>query len=512
MANNPDTPADQPEIALGFIVHRSSSLKDRRMTTLETRNWLSLSLLLLVFLVCFAAAGGVVQWGDSGAFIYNASGGILFPAELDAGSHPLFRAISTLVVGGFDAQGLALLNAFLLPLIAAFIVRLVVVLGGSLNAGVFAACTACLAHCVFWISTRVEVYSLNALLILACYWVVFDLQLRVSHRVRMLLLGCFTGLALSVHQLTLLCVAPLYVYALWVYRGPALLAGVGILVGLAPCAPGFVAELHRGRTAFEVVRIYLTNATPASDHPLGYEGHLFRFDRIWATKSYVVIALLSLCGPQVVGLLYPRDWRERAIWAAAAGNLVFALSYDVSDRFTFLLPGVMLLSALAWLRIERRFADAAWRAVLSAGVVAATPIALTLALLAADRGMVHLPKNEHALPYRNDVKFFLAPWLKEDSALEFVRAYAQAVPEGAVVFADWTPAGALRSAWASGEFSRRDVRDCSEYPEWTRLLPEQAAYVVRLEAGCETVGIRATEARGGGLFIPPRTATATSLH
>jgi hypothetical protein len=482
------------------------------MNALATRNWLSLSLLLLVFLVCFAAVGSAVQWGDSGAFLYEASRGVIFPAELGAQSHPLFHAISALVVGGFGASGLALLNALLLPLVAILVARIVIVLGGSLNAGIFAACTMCLAHCVFWISTKVEVYLLNALLVLGCYWVVFDLRLRVGPRVRMLLLGLFTGLALSVHQVTLLCVAPLYVYTLWVYRGSALLAGIGALVGLAPCLLGFVAELHHGRSAFEVARAYLTNAMPATDHPGGYESSLFRFDRLWSGKAYAVIALLSLCGPQAVGLLYPRDWRERAVWVAAIANLVFALSYDVADRFTFLLPGVALLSVLAWLQIERRFADAAWRSIVSAGAVAAAPLAFVLVVLAADRGLLHLPKNEHALAYRNDVKYFLSPWLKDDSAAEFARDYDKTVPVGAVVFADWTPLGALQSAQAAGEFGRRELQDCSGYPVWARRLPGQAAYVVRLEAGCETVGIRTAEAQGGGLRILPHTATATSLR
>lgn len=479
------------------------------MTKPNNFDAIALAFLLTIIALCFAATSGSIQWMDNGMFLADASKGVYFPPELGAQSHPLYHAVSALVSAAFGSSGLALLNAVLLLPIAWLVVRITRSLGGSLNAGLFAACTACLVHSVFWISTKVEVYTLNMLLILACYWVVFDVSLRISASARMLLLGMFTGLGLAVHQLTLLCVAPLYLYVASTYGAASLVSVAGALAGLAPCYPGFIAELGRGHGALTVVREFLTNASPASDHPAGYEGSFGRIDHMWQSKSFVAITLLSLLGPQVIGIWRPRDERERALWRAAILNLVFAVSYDQADRFTFILPGAALLAILAWLRIDRAFALDTRRMWLSAASVAAAPIALMLAYSAAKAGVVHLPKNAHALPFRDDVKYFMVPYLHDDSAVEFARAYEKQVPGGAVVFGDWTPIAALQSAQADGVFMGRTLLDCKEYPAWSLGAHAQPAYVVRLEAGCEDVGISAAEPMAIGYRIPTRVAAAT---
>jgi len=470
-------------------------------------NGFGVFVLCSIVALCFADNGGAVQWMDSGYFLGSAHEGVYFDDGLSAQSHPLYHVVTVAVAAAFGSNGLAVLNGLLLFPIALLVIRITRTLGGSLNSGLFAACTTCLAHSVFWISTKVEVYSLNLLLILACYWIVFDTGLPLRPQLRMLSLGILTGLGLAVHQLTLLCVAPLYLYACWIYRASSVVSIAGFLAGLAPCYPGLIEELHHGRPIVAIVREYLTSATPSSS---AYENSLFRFDRIWATKAYAAIALLSLFGPQAIGLLYPKDPRERTVWCAAVINLGFAVSYDVADRFTFFLPGAALLAILAWNRIDRAFPASLRRALLSAVAVAMMPATLILGYLASENGLVRFPKNDHVLPFRNDVKYFLAPYLPDDSALQFVRAYERLVPPGAIVFSDWTPLAALQSAQATGKFDRRVLMRCEDYPSWARRSPSRSAYVVRIEAGCENVGFGVPSPVDIGFLIPAREPSTTS--
>ena len=430
------------------------------------------------------ANSGPVQWMDNGEFLWSAASGIYVWPDLGALSHPLFRLVSAALVATFGIAALPLLNALLLVPCAALVARIVRVLDGTRAAALCAACTLCLTHCVFWVATKVEVYALHLLLVLGCYWLALDHELRIHANARIFGLAILTGLALSVHQLTLVCLGPILLCALWWYRPSVLVVVAGALVGLAPCYPGALAQLHRGRDLLDVAREFLTAGTATGT---GYEHNVFRFDRLWASKSFVAIALLSLCGPQVVGLLYPRGARERAMWWAAILNLGFVLSYDVPDRFTFFLPGAALLSILAWLRIDDRVQLRGARLALALTAICALPATLTIAAGAAARGLIHLPSNAHGLPFRDDVQYFMAPYLRDDSALRFARAYERQVPHGAAVFADWTPFGALEAAQAGGTFAGRELHTCEEYADWAVHNPGRSAYVVRFHLGCEAL-------------------------
>jgi hypothetical protein len=478
------------------------------MTGTRGGDALGVVLLGLIILWCGSVNPGVVQWADSGMFLTKGADGVFFAPELGAQTHPLFHTLSVAVRDAFGAIGLTRFNTFLLVPLSLIVIRLVRICGGSLSAGLFAACNACLVHCVFWIACRVEVYVVNLVLILACYWIVFDLDLRIGPKLRMFLLGVFAGLALSVHQLTLFCVAPLGLYVLWTYRATSLIAGLGLLAGLAPCAPGFVAELHRGRTPLEAARLFLTNAVPVGVNTSGYESSLFRFDRILAGKPYVAIALLSLVGPQTLGLIPPRSARGWVMWVAATVNLVFVLSYDVADRFTFFLPGAALLSVLAWLHIDRWVKQGPLRTALSAAAVLAGPLLFIGVFAASQAGIVRAPANRNVLPVRNDTLYFLTPYLRDTSARHFVDAYDKVAPKGAVVIADETPLQALKSAQTSGYFQGRTLLGCLDYEAWSRSAPATPAYVVRLRPNCEAIGKDRPRPLAIGFYVPPRTPGA----
>jgi len=353
-----------------------------RTATLSTG--LAGAFLLAVILWTAQAASGPIQWMDNGAYVVRAVGDDLFARELGALSHPLFHLVSVLVTRAGGVEALALLNAALMVPMALLVIVTCRALGAGTNASILAACTAVVAHSVFWTATKVEVYALNVTLLLACFWVAFDETLKLNRAARMIAVGALTGLALSVHQLTLVCLPPLYVYLLVRYRTAALFTVVGFLIGLAACYPAIWSVIHVGGDVFQVVRGFLTGADPGAAQLSGYESSLFRFDLMWEDKAYVMIGLLSFAGVQAWGLLQrPKNAKELVMWAAVILDALFSLSYRVNDRFTFLLPGAVLLSVLAWVRIDRGMRDTPLRLAgaiplihttnLPAGLVAGRP-------------------------------------------------------------------------------------------------------------------------------------------
>ena len=76
---------------------------------------------------------------------------------------------------------------------------------------------------------------------------------------------------------------------------------------------------------------------------------------------------------------------------------------------------------------------------------------------------------------RNETLGPLVPRCAED----FVRSYEKSAPEGALIIADWTPNGALRSAQASGLLKGRTFELCEEVQNIDAYLKGPGAYLAR---------------------------------
>jgi hypothetical protein len=170
----------------------------------------------------------------------------------------------------------------------------------------------------------------------------------------------------------------------------------------------------------------------------------------------------------------------------------------VSDRFTFLLPGAVLLSILG-IRVlgAQSPRPLSWRPVLIALAPAALLHALALVHL---MGLLPRPQHRPAeLPFMDEASYFIAPLVPESSALRFAQAYERVVPVGAVVYADWGALMALRSAQVVGVFSGRDTRLCEDP---SAAWPSRSGrYLVR-GFGCEAMLALPHEAVRIGMWIP----------
>jgi Protein of unknown function (DUF2723) len=447
----------------------------------------SLSLLRLAFLLLPAlwlilVVDGPVQWADSGYFIHEASHGPLFSMQLGALSHPTYHLLMRLVHEAFGPWGVAYINPALAIPLTWMLFRLGRAIGLDPDWASIAAVCACLAHCSFWVGSKVEVYSLHLLLVLAAHWVCFDDTLRLSLNKRLISLGLLTGLAVSTHQLTLVVLLPLYLFMLVRARAQVCWVIPGLLVGLAPVYPGLVQEMSSGKALHNVIRHYLTGHAPTAS--ADWESAFGRFDLMWRDKSYVAIWALSLLGVQAAGL-WPvrRDPRTLVLWSAAAMNALFAMSYAVSDRYTFFLPGAAMLALLACVRLQARLHGQGQGWIWAGrGAALASPLLLIAVWASIQMGWLKPPVHTVSTPPRDDVRYFMVPYLPDRSASVFVQQQMAHTPAGAWILADYTPLGALTSASVAGLLPTRHAALCDTLRG--QPLPSGQVFLVR-ETYCD---------------------------
>ncbi|RMN85557.1 putative membrane protein [Pseudomonas cannabina] len=458
------------------------SRRRRRMSSHPFRASTVVPLLLLgaAIIASFMASSGPVQWMDNGMFLASASEGPYFSPSLGPLEHPFYQLINAVVFTLFGARPLSLLNSILLLPLAWIIYRLARNVGASARQAVLAGVATILAHGVFWVSTKAEVYLLHTLFVLLAYALYFSADTRLGALKKLLVIGILTGLAASIHQLTFVVLLPLYLHMLYQHKARILITLPGFVLGFAAAAVAVINDLNAGLGLLDIARRYLTGASATVAGP-EWESSLLRFDAVWREKNAVALLLI---GPQLIGLvMFPRDNRLRLLWSAALLNLLFALSYNVTDRFTFFLPGVALLSVIGMIQLRALLPRHAARgAVLNLSVLS-SPLAMLLAYSLYASGVIRLPLHKEALPLRDDIHYFMVPYLRDRSAEQFVRAYQEFVPDGALIIADWTPMGALRSAQTVGLLRGRRLATCDENVD---VRTDTGVYLVRLSY-CATI-------------------------
>lgn len=447
----------------------------------------SLTLMQLVFLLLPASwlalvSAGPIQWSDSGYFIHEASHGPIFSMNLGALSHPTYHLLIRVVHESFGPHGVAWINPVLALPLTWVLYKLGRGIGLNRDWACIATVSSLLAHGTFWVNSRVEVYSLHLVLVLGAHWICIDKSLHWSLLQRLLALGLLTGLAVTTHQLTLVVMLPLYA---WLIARAGVRIGwilPGLALGLGTAYPALFHELLSGKSLFEIVRHYLTGhaATASAD----WEGAFGRFDLMWRDKSYVAIWALSLVGIQIIGA-WPmrRNAATCVLWAAAMLNALFAMSYAVNDRYTFFLPGTSMLAILACLRFQT-WSHARQNAWICAGRITAftTPTLLIATWAGIQLGVITPPAHTVVTPYRDDVRYFLVPYLTDQSASAFARQQREHTPDHALILADYTPLGALTSAQVAGALPLRDVALCDSV--LGQRLPHRPVFLVR-ETYCD---------------------------
>lgn len=422
---------------------------------------LSLKILLgfIIFWI-FLSASGPIQWMDNGMFLSNANTGDLFSKSSDDLSHPFFHFTSVLISRIFGNYALSYLNVFLLIPLSYLIYKLCLNLGTDKKLALICAASSLLIHSIFWISTKVEVYLLNTLLLVWIFYIYYQLILDKNKKVGFYLfcIGLLTGLAACTHQITFIVLLPVYIHSLFIYRSKLIFCIPGFLVGIFSAYPGIFNEINEGMNAFEIGRAFFTGHKNYVANS-GFESKFLKFSSIITEKNSVLILIFSLVGTQIAGLLFfPKTIKKRLLYVSGLLNFLFAVSYNVNDRFTFFLTGAVFSTILGCIWLYQKTSK--YNLVLASAFI--SPILLISVYILTSTNIVKLPKHKAPLPYRNDIKYFMVPYLKDNSAELFVNDYEKVVPKNQNVICDWTPTWALISAQAIGKFKDRKIIDCQE--------------------------------------------------
>lgn len=436
-------------------------------------------LLAAAILLSLIASSGPIQWMDNGALLANAAQGQFFSESLGPLDHPLYQLLTTTIQTLFGSRVLSLLNSLLLVPLAWLIVQLATSLGATPRQAWLAAAATVLSHAVFWVSTKADVYLLHTLLVLLAYWLYCGWSTRLSANTLLALTGLVTGLAASVDPLTFVVLLPLYVQLAFEHRMRLWVVIPGFMLGFVAAYPAVINDLLAGYAPLDIFKRYIAgNST--SQTGTDWYGSLLRFDVLWHEKNAVCILLLSLIGPPLLGLIPPRRRLRRLLWSAAILNLVFALSYNVFDRFTVFLPGVAILSILGVMQLRKRLPRKAVGNTLLNLSVLSGPAVILLAYSMYATGVVHLPTHKESLPFREDIRYVVVPYLPDRSAQRFVHAYQWGVPEGSVIVADPTPMGALRAGQALGLLRGSTLVMCGENTDLRAWISNPGVYLARL--------------------------------
>lgn len=436
----------------------------------------------------FLASSGPVQWMDNGLILADAAQGPFFSTSLGPVSYPFYTLISRVIHALLGLHVFSLLNAILLLPLAWVVQGLAVSVGLPRHLALLAATATVLAHAVFWSSTKAEPYVLHALLVLGAYWLGFATSARPGDTARLLAIGLLSGLALAIHPLTLVVLLPLYVQLAVQFRLHLWLTLPGIALGFAVALPAIINDLNSTMSLFDIARRYLAGPDQLAIIPGGRNDTLWRFDDMWHEKNAVVLLALSLIGPQIAGLMIWSKTRAlHVLWAALLLNFLFAVSYGVFDRFTLFLPGIALASILGIVQLARYLPQGRVGAALLYLSVMAGPVAMLSMWGMYANGWVKLPTHAEALPFRNDIRYYMVPYLQDRSAQQFARTYETLVPPGALVVADTTPLGALRSAQAGGALRGRTLQGCAHATDIGTYLSGAGAYLPRTSF-CGNIG------------------------
>lgn len=421
-----------------------------------------------------ATAQRGVSWQDSGILQIRVLFGDLIGRFGIASAHPLYIQASRVFARCMLCPEFALdpanqrlpfaINCFsglCAALSVAILYRIAAELTSSRKAAILAAIAYGLAHMPWWLATIAESYHLSALLIGAETLAAIKILKRGPSLRLTLAAGLFAGLGFATHNLSLISL-PFLLAAIVAKAAPhgprrvishLLTFAIPWLLCSELCVKWFYSEpmTFEHFIADLLFGNYRAEVTGAAAAPASITA---------ANLAIMSLSLLSPCWAAGLMAVARRLRHSRGTVAAIRSRITapiiyvatlfvahsaFLLHYRIADQALFLLPSLLLASALFAIPLTgiRR----PWKL---AAATAACAVAVPLAVNA----LLHLPPiasriiatRARLLPFRDEIRYWAVPWkFDENSADDFATAaiaVLDATP-GASVFADSTAAPPL---------------------------------------------------------------------
>lgn len=396
----------------------------------------------------FTGAPGTL-WQDSGMIQYRVWHNDIEGKLGLALAHPLFYILAVgakyIPLGEFAhrvnlvsgaAGAFAVANLFLL-------IRLWL---GSSTAGIFAAITLALSH-TFWQHAAVaETYTLFNALQLASLIVL--LQYVKTGRVRFLYwLGFFNGLSVADHMLgaiALACYLILIFYLLvkkQIRAGQVLIIAAAWIIGALPYEYLVFREMIQTGDIAATLRSAAFGASWAADVlNTSLTTRILYEDAMFILLNFPTPALLLFFAG--LAALYKHSVSRPfacIISALLILFFLFAFRYTVPDRYAFFIPFYVMVSILIGLGFYHYVLEKKYRTLT---VICFACAFLPIAVYAA---APHLAKkadlkiSDRHIPYRDEYKWFLRPWLTcYHGPEQFAGDVFNFVEPNAIVYADNT--------------------------------------------------------------------------
>lgn len=434
-------------------------LQDKCQSKFEVQNLhfvLGATLCMFSIIMSFYANSGPVQWGDNGRIILEASSGMQVFEKINAVIHPLYQTVNYSIFSACGSHCVPYFNSALSIFVVALTFSIIRNITGQTASSLYGAAAVSLSHSIFWASTKVEVYTLHLTLILALLsiliWMGKPSISNSQKKIGMVGLGLISGLALSTHQLTLLLALPFIPRLLQNYRILYIFIPC-LLVGLTPIYINLYWGMGNEDSIFGALRALIFGAPCLGCGGAGqWDGKFFSFSTLLDNKPGIALLSSSFIGFALLGVL-PVKRSNRVLfemWCAAIINLIFALSYGVRDNFQFFICGTALFTIIGAIRfftysekfkVFKKFIP----------VMTLLPV-LTLAPLSIGMtsGLIPHPINPTPVPMRSDAGYFLNPYIRDTSAMDFSNAFLSSLPYGAFVLDEYVTSTALRAASLHG--------------------------------------------------------------
>jgi hypothetical protein len=388
-------------------------------------------------------------WQDSGMIQYRVWHNDIEGKLGLALAHPLFYILAIgakyIPLGEFAwrvnlvsalAGAFAIANLFLL-------VRLWL---GSNAAGIFAAITLALSH-TFWQHAAIaETYTLfNALQLAA---LIMLLQYVRTGRIKFLYwLAFFNGLSIADHMLgsiAFACYAIFIIYLLikkQIHLGQILIIAAMCIIGALPYEYLILSQMIQTGDILAALRSAAFGTSWA-----GAVLNTSMTARI--VKEDMLFILLNFPTPGLLLFFAGLAALYRCALSRAFGHIIlallilfflFAFRYTVPDRYAFFIPFYVMVSILIgvgffhFILAKKR---TVWAFVFFA--CAFLPIA-AYAVAPVMAQKAHLKLSERHIPYRDEYKWFLQPWLTcYHGPRQFANDVFNIIEPGAVIYADNT--------------------------------------------------------------------------
>ena len=444
------------------------------------KNFWNISGFLFISIWIYHANSGVVQWMDNGHLLSEALNLELFPKIASALTHPSFNVVSYFFSLFFSNSLLPYLNFIFFPIVTLLNYLVLKKLNpqGSLN--FLWACSASLVPCVFWTYTKYEVYIVNLAFNLLAIMLYFKTEQFKSHKLSLVSLsfGFIAMFAFWSHQISAFVLLPFAISFLINNTKYSAYFALGAFLGNFLLLKIFL-ESNSFSEFFFSLRTFISGASSGS---VGYETKFFNLSALQDFGALGVLAL-SLVGIQLAGFFpVKRNSYERVFLCSIVLNLVFACSYDVSDRFSFFVTGANLLVLLTPCVIERMQSQRIKNVLFALFFL--QPLAILFCISLAIN--LHFVPKINSLPFRNDFTYFGLPYLKDVSALKFTKYLQKNVAKNCTIVGDWTPLGAVRSGLAFNKLSPRKYVSCKTYLKDDK----KCFYLIRKKYSCKDLEIK----------------------